>query len=208
MNMLRRNIWISGLVLGTASFCAALAVTAPPGQAAPRVEVSQVTASIDTELAITRAATRRYLVNPSLAKADGYGVMLGETPTGGLGVASGFDVRRPPVLIYAHRGRGWQLTGVEWAFDSRPAQPPLPGARYATVRSGCRYADGAFVPEPTQAACPKASPRTGAAVASWRQKLVTLHVWLWYPNPRGIFASTDPFATYESPLLAAYAGRG
>jgi hypothetical protein len=24
--------------------------------------------------------------------------------------------------------------------------------------------------------------------------LITMHVWLWYPNPTGLFASTNPLA--------------
>jgi hypothetical protein len=26
----------------------------------------------------------------------------------------------------------------------------------------------------------------------WHPRLVTLHVWLWYPNPDGLYASTNP----------------
>jgi hypothetical protein len=27
----------------------------------------------------------------------------------------------------------------------------------------------------------------------WHPDLVTLHVWLWYPNPDGLYASMNPF---------------
>jgi hypothetical protein len=26
----------------------------------------------------------------------------------------------------------------------------------------------------------------------WHPKLVTLHVWLWYPNPAGLYNPTNP----------------
>jgi DNA-binding transcriptional LysR family regulator len=46
--------------------------------------------------------------------------------------------------------------------------------------------------------------RSGAAFSFWHPRLVTVSVWLWSPNPSGLFASTNPAADYESPLVAAY----
>ena len=54
--------------------------------------------------------------------------------------------------------------------------------------------DGTYVPSETQDACPKTSPQTGAAFNFWHPLLITMHVWLWYPNPSGLFASTNPLA--------------
>ena len=34
--------------------------------------------------------------------------------------------------------------------------------------------------------------RAGAAFSFWHPDLVTLHLWLWYPNPDGVFNSTNP----------------
>jgi hypothetical protein len=68
-------------------------------------------------------------------------------------------------------------------FTSRPAKAPLAGARYGT-----------FVPEQSQAACPAKSPQTGSAFNLWHPLLYTLHVWLWFPNPGGLYASTNPYA--------------
>jgi hypothetical protein len=34
---------------------------------------------------------------------------------------------------------------------------------------------------------------SGAAFTFWHPRLVTLHVWRWYPNPKGLYASTNPF---------------
>jgi hypothetical protein len=36
------------------------------------------------------------------------------------------------------------------------------------------------------------SPETGAAFNFWHPDLVTLHVWLWYPNPDGLYSGTNP----------------
>jgi hypothetical protein len=82
-----------------------------------------------------------------------------------------------------------------WVFTAKPAKPPLPGARYGSFGAGCHYTDGSFVPADTQEACPKTDPQTGAAFSFWHPVLVTLHVWLWYPNPTGLFASTNPLVS-------------
>jgi len=29
----------------------------------------------------------------------------------------------------------------------------------------------------------------------WHGPLVTLHIWLWYPNPSGLFSGTNPLVT-------------
>jgi hypothetical protein len=35
----------------------------------------------------------------------------------------------------------------------------------------------------------------------WHADLVTLHVWIWYPNPDGLFASMNPLiAPFDAPL--------
>jgi hypothetical protein len=49
-----------------------------------------------------------------------------------------------------------------------------------------------MIPAASQAACPKTAPGTGAAFGFWHPDLVTLRVWLWYPNPSGLFASMNP----------------
>jgi hypothetical protein len=103
-------------------------------------------------------------------------------------------VRKPQILVYEHRGTTWQLAALEWVFTKKPAQAPLPGATYGAFGAGCHYTDGTFVPETAQAACPKTSPQTKAAFTFWHPTLITMHVWLWYPNPSGLFASTNPYA--------------
>src|SRR5262249_60259291 len=79
--------------------------------------------------------------------------------------------------------------------------PPLPNATFGSFPAGCHYKDGTFVPEPTQADCPTTAPGTGAAFFFFHPKLITMHFWIWYPNPAGLFSSTNP-------LVAPFDGGG
>jgi hypothetical protein len=44
----------------------------------------------------------------------------------------------------------------------------------------------------SQDQCARRSPQTGAAFNFWHPDLVTLHVWLWYHNPGGLYSGTNP----------------
>lgn len=155
-------------------------------------------AALVTQLAAARQATVKYVTDLDRAKADGYGIITRMISNMGYHFlnpkVTGFDVRKPAILVYEHQGARWQLAALEWVFPSKPAKAPLPGARYGSFPAACHYADGTFVPEATQDACPKASPQTGAAFGFWHPDLVTLHVWIWYPNPSGLYASMNPLA--------------
>jgi hypothetical protein len=104
----------------------------------------------------------------------------------------GFDVRKPPILVYEKNGSSYQLGAIEWVFTSKPAKPPLPGATYGSFGAGCHYKDGTFVPADAQSSCPTKNPQTGSAFNFWHPLLITLHLWLWYPNPSGLFSSLNP----------------
>jgi Cdc6-like AAA superfamily ATPase len=52
-----------------------------------------------------------------------------------------------------------------------------------SVRSSERILEGA---------CATKSPQTGAPFAFWHPDFVTLHLWLWYPNPNGIYTGMNP----------------
>jgi hypothetical protein len=106
-------------------------------------------------------------------------------------ITGAFDVRKPPILVYVKRGGSAQLVAGEWVFPQRPAKPPLPGARYGSFAAACHYADGTFTPHTDEATCAPTSAG-GAKFTFWHPDLVTLHVWLWYPNPAGVFNSTNP----------------
>jgi hypothetical protein len=148
------------------------------------------------QLASARLATAKYVNGLHRAKADGYKIITQMIPDMGWHYMNpaiqDFDVRRPPILVYERKGDAWQLAALEWVFPKKPASPPLPGARYGSFPAACHYVDGTFVPTPSEDRCPHTSPNTGAAFGFWHPDLVTMHVWLWYPNPDGLFASTNP----------------
>jgi len=182
---------------------AALAAAASSSTGSPdtpkRSSAVRVTPSIlVSQLALARIATAKYVSNLAKAKADGYGIITRMIPNMGYHYMNpnvkGFNVQKPPILVYEHRGATWQLGALEWVFTSKPARPPLPGARYGSFGAGCHYKDGTYVPAATQSGCPTTSPQTGAAFNFWHPLLITMHVWLWYPNPSGLFASTNPLA--------------
>jgi hypothetical protein len=154
---------------------------------------------LQNQLAIARGATARYANNLALAKKDGYMIITKMIPTMGYHFMNpnvkGFDVRKPPILVYEHQGSSWTLGAIEWVFTSKPATPPLPGATYGSFGAGCHYKDGTFYPAVSQDKCPTKAPSSGAAFTFWHPVLVTMHVWLWYPNPTGLFASTNPLVT-------------
>jgi hypothetical protein len=104
----------------------------------------------------------------------------------------GFDVRRPQILVYEHTGSTWQLGALEWVFPSMPKTPPLPDATFGSFPAACHYADGTFVPDQDRKTCAKTAPGTKAAFTFWHPDLTTMHVWVWYPNPSGLYASTNP----------------
>jgi hypothetical protein len=150
-----------------------------------------------TKLAAARVATAKWVSGLARAKEDGYVAQI--TPMmPDMGIhflnpkVKGFDVKRPPILVYEKRGGTWQLGAFEWVFPARPKTPPLPGATYGSFGAACHYVDGTFVFQADQDACAKTSPKSGAAFSFWHPDFVTLHVWLWYPNPDGIYASTNP----------------
>jgi hypothetical protein len=151
------------------------------------------------DIAAAREATAKYATNLAQAKADGYRIITKMMPNMGYHFLnpsiSGFNVRKPPILVYEHTATGWQLGALEWVFTSMPKTPPLPNATLGFFPAGCHYNDGTFVPEPSQKDCPKTAPGSGAKFFFWHPDLFTMHVWVWYPNPAGLYSSTNPLVT-------------
>ena len=147
-------------------------------------------------IAKARLATARYVNSLPAARAAGYRIITRMIPDMGFHFMNPkiteFDVAKPPILVYQRRGSRWELGALEWVFPRKPRTPPLPGARYGSFAAACHYVDGTVVPAPSQAACPRGAPGTGAAFGFWHPDLVTLHVWLWFDNPAGLFASMNP----------------
>jgi len=186
---------VAAAIAAAVTIVATSASAAPPQRSAASARVSS---TLVADLARARLATAKYVNNLELAKANGYSIITRMIPNMGYHFLNpnvkGFDVTRPAILVYEHHGSSWQLGALEWVWTAKPATPPLPGAKYGSFGAGCHYTDGTYVPAAAQDQCPKTSPQTGAAFNFWHPLLITMHVWLWYPNPSGLFASTNPFA--------------
>lgn len=190
------------VLLGATLMLAAGAATAPAAAEAQDVAAdaqSAVPASVIAQVAQARLATAKYATNLARAKADGYMIITPMIPNMGFHFLnpkiSGFDVTKPPILVYVRKGDAWQLVAIEWVYPKKPATPPLAGARYGSFGAACHYKDGTFVMADSQAKCAKTNAKTGAAFNFWHGPLVTLHAWIWYPNPSGLFAEFNPLLT-------------
>jgi hypothetical protein len=151
-----------------------------------------------SQLASARLATAKYATNLAAAKKDGYGIITQMIPSMGFHYmnpkVAGFDLKKPAILVYLRHGNTWQLGALEWVFPKKPAKAPIPGAQYGVFGAACHYVDGTFVPAQAQSDCATTSPTSGAKFNFWHPNLVTLHIWLWYPNPSGLFSGTNPLA--------------
>ena len=186
-----------------ASGCAATsAASQPPAPVAHQHPAGAPSTGDDSghlaaQLASGRLATARYATNLGAAKADGYQIITRMIPDMGWHFLNptiqGFDITKPPILVYERHRRAWQLAALEWVFPQKPATPPLPGATYGSFGAACHYTDGTFVFARVQELCAKRSPETGAPFNFWHPDLVTLHLWLWYPNPAGLYNGTNPY---------------
>jgi hypothetical protein len=154
-------------------------------------------APLADQLARARLATAKYATSLRAAKTDGYQILTRMIPDMGWHFLNptihGFDITKPAILVYERHGRRWQLGALEWVFTAKPTTPPLPGATYGSFAAACHYTDGTFVFARVQELCAKHSPETGARFNFWHPDLVTLHVWLWYPNPDGLYNGTNPY---------------
>jgi hypothetical protein len=150
------------------------------------------------QLAAARLATAKYATNLDRAKADGYMIITKMMPEMGFHFLNpniqGFDVTKPQILVYEHSGNTWQLGALEWVFTSMPKTPPLPNATFGFFPAACHYKDGTFIPHKNSKTCPKTAP-DGATFTFWHPDLITMHVWIWYPNPAGLYSSTNPLVT-------------
>jgi hypothetical protein len=158
---------------------------------------SSPNAQLVNQLAKMRLATAKYSTSLRTAKRDGYGIITQMIPDMGFHFMnpniSTFDIRKPPILVYEHTGDGtWQLRALEWVFTSMPQTPPLQNATFGFFPAACHYKDGTFIPDEDQTTCPKRNPDTGAKFNFWHPDLFTMHVWIWYPNPAGLYSGTNP----------------
>jgi hypothetical protein len=195
MRLVTLTLWLAGVALA-----ASVASAAEPR-------------TVEDIVAEVRRHTVRYL-DIAKAREDGFVQASGmearhgyhfinvnaQIMTAALGMASGeLNLARPPMLIYVERDGAWQLAGVEYALPSVPAANPFPGAQWHTHEPSCHYRDYRELPAARASECPPRHPASGAEFSLWHPAFAVVHVWAWYPNPAG------PFAT-ENAYLAPYGG--
>ena len=200
--MTRQKRTLAGYATAAAAITATIAVWALPsaGQAgttaAAPMQMPAASATLTHDIAVARMATAKYATNLARAKKDGYKIITPMMPNMGIHFLNpsitGFNLRKPQILVYEHTSTGWELGALEWVFPSMPKTPPLPNATFGFFPAACHYADGTFVPDQNSATCPKTAPHTGAAFFFWHPDLTTLHMWVWYPNRAGLYSSTNP----------------
>ena len=164
--------------------------------ARPAMLTMDAHANLAQQLAAARLATAQYATRLDTAQAHGYQIITPMMPNMGFHFMNphiqGFNVRKPQILVYEHHGKTWQLGALEWVFTKMPSAPPLQNATFGSFPAACHYQDGNFIPDQDSNTCLKREPKTGAAFTFWHPDLITMHVWLWYPNPAGLYSSTNP----------------
>ena len=192
------SLVVVSVLLGSIALVPAAMGSAKAPRAAHGVDATtrDTSAELAAQLAAARLATAKYALNLKQAKKDGYFILTRAIP--GMGYhflnpnITGFDITKPSILVYEKHGSHWQLGALEWVFPAKPATPPLNGATYGAFPAACHYKDGTFVVQPSADACAPQSPQSGSAFNFWHPALVTMHVWIWYPNPAGLYASMNP----------------
>lgn len=155
--------------------------------------------ALSEQLTATRLATAKYVNDLALAQAEGYMIITPTIPDMGVHylnpAITEFDPGQPPILVYVPTDDGPQLGALEWVFPEEPESPPLPGATYGEFAAACHFVDGTFVPTEAEADCASTNAETGSPFSFWHGLLVTMHVWLWFHNPDGLFNGTNPLVT-------------
>lgn len=174
-------------------------IRGPRGRSAPRVMAAAVMAVVlsagtslaagtgrQADIADVRAATARFH-DLDVALAEGYVLFYRCTEQPGVGTMGqhyanldlvvgdpSIDPLRPEVLVYEPKenGDGYRLVAVEyvtiqelWAGANGSATPTVLGQELVLVGAGNRYGMPTFYQR---------------------------HVWLWEPNPNGIFSDWNP----------------
>jgi hypothetical protein len=100
-----------------------LAVLLAMGSSLPSAQ-STLAPDVVTKLSQARVATAKYATDVEQAKADGYMIISPMIPNMGYHFLNpkieGFDVTKPPILVYVRKGDAWQLVAIEWAWPRGP----------------------------------------------------------------------------------------
>jgi hypothetical protein len=195
----RMAVLTAVLVVAATAACGSETPTAP---AAPSTSShggstgTTVSKALAQQLDAAHAATAKYATDLARAQRDGYMIITPMMP--GMGYhylnpnVQGFDATKPAILVYAGQGAQARLVALEWVWPETPATAPLEGATYGSFDAACHFKDGTFSPAAAETACPKTNPDTSSPFNFWHPKLDTLHVWLWYHNPAGMYHPTNP----------------
>lgn len=199
---MRPKLWAVASVTAALTVACGTEQTAPDPAAHSQIgpeTAAPTEADLETlsdQLAIARLATAKYVTDLATAQADGYQVITPVMPDMGVHYLNpeitDFDPARPPILVYVQTAQGSQLGALEWVFPEEPEEPPLPGATYGEFAAACHFVDGTFVPTDAEEDCDATNPETGSAFSFWHGLLVTMHVWLWFHNPDGLFTGMNP----------------
>lgn len=150
-----------------------------------------------------RLATEKYR-DIEKARADGYFRFTGYIPNLGYQLAnpklfSGFDPRRPPILIYDEREGRWELIGVAFVapIDRNPGKSlPFKEAEFMKHPTMCHYEDGTNLSASKEEQCPREHTLTKSPLVFWHPDLWVMSAWVWYPNPNGLFALYNPLLNF------------
>ncbi len=144
-----------------------------------------------------RRHTERYL-DVANARADGFVQASGMRARHGihfvnpraqlLAATLGFDLARPPMLLYVERDGIFRLAGVEYALAAPPNGGPLPAEAWHHHEASCHYRDDREWAAASAADCPLRHPASAAPFVLWHPALAVAHVWAWIDNPAGPFA--------------------
>ena len=93
------------------------------------VSADPLSLQIAGQVAAARQATAKYAFNLAKAKADGYMIITKTIPDMGFHYLNpkitGFNVRKPQILVYEHTKAGWQLGALEWVFTEDAEEPAV-----------------------------------------------------------------------------------
>lgn len=127
-----RIAFVATAVTASLSLTALASAGASPAPARVHARAASHSA-LTADIAAARLATAKYATNLAAAKAAGYGIITRMIPDMGYHFLNpnvkGFDVRRPPILVYEHHGNAWQLGALEWVTSGS-------GTR---IRPGCTW---------------------------------------------------------------------
>src|SRR5690349_7980230 len=103
--------------IGSHATAAADATVQADGSVPAAYGATAPASKIATDIRIGRQATAKYAMNLARAKKDGYRILTRMIPNMGYHFVNpsvkGFDIRKPPILVYEHRGNTWQLGAFE-----------------------------------------------------------------------------------------------